>query len=207
MKGSITAGILTAAGATLCCTGPALMLLMGSTTVGLFSFLEPIRPYASILALGILGFTYYKVFEKRPDERCCEADKRKAIKKQKMQKRALFGITPVVVALILFPYFGGSLYAGGDENDGAKDDIVSEWTLKGMTCEGCAYGLQGGMAAVKGVVKCRVDYDSKSMICAVDARILKSDAIPSLVDKMGFKAILKESRSSEGKAKPTQGKS
>lgn len=51
MEGITLASVLSGAGASLCCVGPALVLLFGSTSLGAFSFVVPIRTCTSILAM------------------------------------------------------------------------------------------------------------------------------------------------------------
>ncbi len=60
MNKTLVTSMVTAGVASLCCTGPALRLIAGSTVFEAFSFLEPIRLYASILALSLLGFAILK---------------------------------------------------------------------------------------------------------------------------------------------------
>jgi copper chaperone CopZ len=197
MKGTLLASILAAAGASLCCTGPLLLLLFGSTTVGMFSFLEPIRPYASVLALGILGWAYVRTFRPQPEKDCCDINQEATMKKQKLQKRTLIGITPLVLALVFFPYYGGFLYGGDTPKGEQQAGVVTEWTIEGMTCEMCAKGLQGGMSAVKGVSNCTVDFGTKTMVCTVDQNQVKVEDVPALVEKIGYKAVPKKVPSAE----------
>lgn len=196
MKGSIVASIATAFGASLCCTGPILLSLFGATTIGAFSFIEPIRPYITFLALGILGFAFLKVYKKDLNNECCEIDKEKVMKKNKIQKRTLLGITPIILALVLFPYYNGVLF-GGEPQENDSKGVVSEWTIEGMTCQGCARGLQGGMAAVKGVVSCEVNYKTNSMVCTYNDKVLNSEKVAEHVAKMGYKAIPKQKETEE----------
>ena len=72
MKGSIVVSVVAAFGASLCCTGPILLSVFGATTIGAFSFIEPIRPYITFLALGILGFAFLKLHKKDLNNECCE---------------------------------------------------------------------------------------------------------------------------------------
>ncbi|MEE9166198.1 MAG: mercuric transporter MerT family protein [Candidatus Neomarinimicrobiota bacterium] len=194
MKGTLLSSVLAGLAASFCCIGPALILLFGSTTLGAFSFLEPIRPYTSTAAIGLLGFAYIRTYRKKSDETCCDIEeKEKLMKNQKLQRRALLGITPVVLALILFPYSTGLLYAG-DKPENEKSGVTSEWTVEGMTCQWCARGLEGGISSVEGVSRCEVDYDSQSMICTLDEDVLKAKAVPALVKEMGYAAVPKKQK-------------
>ena len=61
--------------------------------------MEPIRPYASVLAIGLLGFAHVRLHRRKPKEACCDIDEEKAVKKQRIQKRALWGMTPVILVV------------------------------------------------------------------------------------------------------------
>lgn len=189
MKGTLLASTLAGFAASLCCIGPALVLLFGSTTLGAFSFFEPVRPYTSILAIGTLGFAHVRMYRRNKVDACCDPHEEEAMKKDRIQKRALWGITPVVVALILFPYFGSYLYAGGEKERVDKGLDQAEWTIEGMTCQWCAKGLEGGMSRVDGVSECMVDYETGSMVLTFDRKVVSPDDIPNLVKRMGYTAI------------------
>ncbi|MCH8010647.1 MAG: heavy-metal-associated domain-containing protein [Candidatus Marinimicrobia bacterium] len=113
------------------------------------------------------------------------------MKKNKIQKRTLLGIALIILALVIFPYYNGVLF-GGDPLENDSKGVVSEWSIEGMTCQGCARGLQGGMAAVKGVVSCQVDYKTNSMVCTYNDKVLNSEKVAEHVAKMGYKAIPKQ---------------
>lgn len=65
--------ILTSIFATSCCIGPAIFIVTG-TSVGFFSqlsFLEPATPYLLMMAFIMLGYSFWKLFLKKPD---CDCD-------------------------------------------------------------------------------------------------------------------------------------
>ena len=124
------------------------------------------------------------------------------MKENRIQRRALWGVTALVLALVLFPYCGGLLYGGDKDKSKSKNVAVTEWSIEGLTCQGCARGLQGSMDAVKGVQSCKVDYESKTMICAVDSSVVKAETIPGLVERTGYKAVPKKGAKS-GTKKPS----
>jgi len=171
------------------------MLGLGSTAVGFFSFFEFIRPYASVAAIGLLGFAFYRSYRKQSKEECCETDKEKIVKKNKIQRRVLWGITPLVLVLVLFPYYNGILYGGDKDTGDIKNAAVTEWAIEGMTCQGCARGLQGSMTVIEGMQSCEVDYESKTMICTIDPTIVSEEVIPGLVSRTGYEAFPKKGES------------
>lgn len=191
MNKTILATILTAFGASLCCTGPLLVLLFGSTAFGAFGFFEHILPYTTVLTFGLVAIAYFKVFFRKQNSDCCESDKESIMNKQKKQKRLLLMVTPVIIGLVLFPYYGDILYGQSPKTEVQKTVSATEWNIEGMTCEGCAKGLEGGLAATNGITSCQVDYTNESMVCALDESVIHQKDIPELVEKMGYKAKLK----------------
>ena len=183
MNKTIIGSVLTAFGASLCCTGPLILMALGVTSVGVFSFIEPLRPYLTIFALGILSTSFYSAFRKQPE--CCEAD----LQKQKTRKISLFIMTPVILGFLLLP----NLIPAEDiptisDNRG---DLISEWTVSGMTCQGCANGLQNAMNNMEGIIKCKVDYETRIMKCQTDPKLMTNEKLKDLVTKVGYKAARK----------------
>ncbi|MFQ6616744.1 MAG: mercuric transporter MerT family protein [Fidelibacterota bacterium] len=194
MKGTLVTSAVAGLAASLCCIGPALVVVGGATSLSMFSFLEPIRPYTSIAAVGLLAVAHVQVYRRKKEAACCDIHEEETMKREKIQRRTVWGITPVVLALILFPYTGSYLYAGGDKEKGDETLARAEWTVEGMTCQWCARGLEAGLNRVEGISKCTVDYESKAMVCTFDEKVVSSDAIPSVVKKMGYEAIPTEEK-------------
>lgn len=63
-KGSLIAGVLTAIGASVCCVGPLVLLVLGisGTWVGSLTAMEPYRPIFIGLALLFLGLAFRKLY-------------------------------------------------------------------------------------------------------------------------------------------------
>lgn len=53
--------VLTAFAASLCCIGPVLFVTLG-VGASLASTLEPLRPFFTLMTVGILGFAFYSVY-------------------------------------------------------------------------------------------------------------------------------------------------
>ena len=63
--------------ATSCCIGPAIFVVFGTSVgfMGKLSIFEPYRPYFLTAAAAMLGFSFWKLYLKKPD--CdCEEDVR-----------------------------------------------------------------------------------------------------------------------------------
>lgn len=182
--------VITAAAASLCCTGPILLAGIGAGSLAGFAWLEPIRPYLALAAVGLLGWAFWRSYRPRAVEACCSIEERKGLS---LQRKSLWGIAPLVLVLLAFPYLQASL-----ENSGADSSVVtgqapgeqSTWAIAGMTCAGCAAGLEGSLAAEKGMLACRVKFEDELMDCRVDGEQLDAAAIPGLVERLGYRAAL-----------------
>ena len=187
--------VITAAGASLCCTGPILLAGLGAGSLAGFTWLEPIRPYLALAAVGLLGWAFWRSYRPRVVEACCSIEKRKGLS---LQRKSLWGIAPLVLVLLAFPYLQASL-ANRDADSSAVLEYApgkqSTWAIAGMTCTGCAAGLEASLAATKGMTACEVLFDDGLMNCRVDANRLDVAAIPGLVERLGFQARLAPDKS------------
>lgn len=63
-KGSLIAGVLAAIGASVCCVGPLVLLVLGigGTWVGSLTAMEPYRPIFIGLTLLFLGLSFRKLY-------------------------------------------------------------------------------------------------------------------------------------------------
>lgn len=71
---ALIASALAAFGASVCCLGPLLLLAMGvggSSSLGMFTALEPYRPVFIAITLGLLALAYYKMFWRKANCKSC----------------------------------------------------------------------------------------------------------------------------------------
>lgn len=187
MRNSLLA-ILTATFATLCCTGPVLLAFLGATSMASFAWVEPFRPYLSIGVLGLLGWAFWRSYRPQTRAACCTVDQRAVLRRQ---HRAFLTVTPIIVLLLAFPYFLGT--SAISQNTGqilGTTATESHWAIAGMTCPGCAAGLEASLTTREGMLTCDVSYQESRMLCVVDETRLDKTAIPALVDELGYKARL-----------------
>ncbi len=182
--------VITAAGASLCCTGPLLLAGIGAGSLAGFTWLEPVRPYLALAAVGLLGWAFWRSYRPRVVEACCSIEERKRLS---LQRKSLWGIAPLVLVLLAFPYLQASL--GNSDADGSvvtghAPGEHSTWAIAGLTCSGCAAGLEASLVATNGMIACEVLFDDGLMNCRVDPNRLDVAAIPGLVEQLGFQARL-----------------
>jgi len=193
MNKTIYSTIITAILASLCCIGPLAVLFLGSTSIGLYSIFEPLRPIFGILSVITLVIAYSKIFKEGKADCCNTEELKKSFSKQ---KRILKSITPIVFVLLAFPYFTAGLHG---DNTGDQSGMKSEWVIEGMTCEGCAAGMERVLTATDGMNSCNVSYEKGIMICYTDESNLSPNEISVLVNRNGFKAVVKAEKPPNGK--------
>lgn len=101
LLGSIIAAIVASA----CCVGPVIFALLGVSSAGLLSKMEPYRPILSVLTLGLLGIAFYFSYRKKPAEECEEGSYCANPKSDKWNKRILWMATIFIIGFLTFPYW------------------------------------------------------------------------------------------------------
>ncbi len=175
--------------ASLCCTGPILLASLGATSLAGFSWLEPVRPYLSIGALGLVGWVFWRSYRPQAAEACCSLDERV---KLAHQRRTLWLAAPLVALLLAFPYIQASSMTDGKSGYASQVDegAASTWVIAEMTCTGCAAGLEASLAAQPGMLACEVTYKEGRMHCVIDGKKLNESTIPAMVNELGYQAQL-----------------
>lgn len=101
LLGSIIAAIV----ASTCCVGPVIFALLGVSSAGLLTKMEPYRPILSIFTLGLLGIAFYFSYRKKPSEECEEGSYCANPKSDKWNKRILWMATIFIIGFLTFPYW------------------------------------------------------------------------------------------------------
>lgn len=109
-KGSLVAGVLAALGASACCAGPLILLLLGvgGGWASHLIALEPLSPYLTALTVLLLGAAFCNLYLRRrvcaPGDACAND---RVIKNQ----RIMFWLVAVPVVLLLtFPLYASLFY-------------------------------------------------------------------------------------------------
>lgn len=109
-KGTLVAGVLAALGASACCAGPLILLLLGVSggwASRLIAF-EPYSPYFTALTVLFLGAAFYNLYVRR---RACAPGDACAADRVIRNQRIMFWLVAVPVALLLaFPLYAPLFY-------------------------------------------------------------------------------------------------
>ncbi len=99
--------VAAAFGASLCCVLPVAVAILGVGSAALGAQLEPFRPYFLVLTAGLLGLAFWQAY--RPRE-CEEGEACAVAPKRRRFRIALWVVTLIVIVLVTFPYYSGSLF-------------------------------------------------------------------------------------------------
>ena len=105
----ITAGVLSAIGASACCAGPLVLVALGlgGAWVSGLRALEPLYPVFIAIALGAFGFAFWRLYIA---PRRCAPEVACASPRVLRRQRIAFWVTLVLAkAMILFPFYGPRL--------------------------------------------------------------------------------------------------
>ena len=109
-KQTLWASALSAVGASLCCVAPLVLVTLGigGAWVAALTELEPLRPVFVVLALGLLGLAWHKLYR---SPAVCEPSKPCAQAKVQRRQRLAFWLASVPLLLLLaFPWYASLFY-------------------------------------------------------------------------------------------------
>ena len=189
------AATLTAALSSACCWLPLLLLTVGVSTAGVSGFLKAYRIPSLIASALLLGAGFYLAYFRKPrcapDGSCSMPDRRLT----RLNMSVLWIATLCVAAIALFPTYVRALMA--PRTSVSIDGRTVTLKIEGMTCAGCAGGIELELRKVPGVLAARVLYDQASATVVVNPSAPSDEAdLVAAVERAGYEAIL-ESESKE----------
>lgn len=199
--------LVSAVVASACCWLPLLLIAFGVSGGAVAAKFEAFRPVLLPVTFALLGLAFYFAYRKpKPAvagggetcctasgpsaqiEPCCPPNGVKGFTVKKLNKAMLWVVTAVVLVFAFFPNYVGYLIGGGEPPAG-RSELAGQirWTLAvdGMTCEGCATGLQVALSRLPGVSQATVNYDRKQAEVAASVS-LTEDALRRVVSDAGY---------------------
>ena len=184
----ITAGLLTAIAASLCCITPVLALIAGTSGIAsAFSWLEPFRPYFIGFTILTLGFAWYQKLKPKKEIGCnC-----KTIEKPKfIQSKIFLGIvTAFAVVMLAFPYYSAFFYPKTEKQIivADKSNIQKiEFTISGMTCASCEEHVNHEVSKLTGVISVNASYEKGNAIVEFDNSKTNISEIEKAINSTGY---------------------
>lgn len=186
------AGALTAVAASLCCVTPVLAFISGASGfASTFSWMEPFRPYLIGFTILVLGFAWYqKLKPKTAKEIQCECEE--AEKKPFLQTRTFLGIVTIFAVLMLaFPSYSGIFFPSNEPREvlvvNSADIQTANFTIKGMTCSGCASHVENEVNKLPGIIAVNGSYETSSAKVEFDKSKVSPGEIEEAIKKTGYK--------------------
>ena len=191
-KTSITTvgAVVAAFVASLCCLGPLLLGAIGLSGALVASF-APLRPYFLAVSAVLLAGGFYFAYRKPKAAEGCEGQVcAPESRTRRLAKPLLWIATVAVLALALFPSYGGRLVsATGVSSQTAGATVqTAELKISGMVCEVCAGVVKRKLTETPGVVAAEVDYSGGRATVKYDPAKTTPDKLAEAVDATGYKA-------------------
>ena len=108
--GSILAGAAAAIGASACCAGPLLLVVLGvgGAWGSRLVALEPLQPYFVAIALSFFAFAFYRLY--RTQEACAPSEACAVPAVRNRQRVIFWVVAAVAAALMAFPLYAPLFY-------------------------------------------------------------------------------------------------
>jgi mercuric ion transport protein len=186
------AGILSAIAASLCCIAPVIALLAGSSSIAAnFAWIEPARPYLIGLSIAVLAFAWYvKLKPSKNTNMDCNCDTAK--KSSFLQSKTFLSIVTLFAILMMtFPLYAKVFYPKPKVQAATVAAVDNKqqvnFTIQGMTCEGCEEYVNNELSKVNGVIAYKTSYASKNSLVTFDKSKVDVKAIEAAISKTRYK--------------------
>lgn len=188
----ISAGVLSAIAASLCCITPVIALLAGSSSIAAnFSWIEPARPYLIGLSIAVLALAWYVKLKpiKTKDMDCnCEITKKASF----LQSKTFLSIVTVFAILMMtFPLYAKVLFPKPKVQAATLAAVDNKqqvkFTIQGMSCAGCELEINNELSKVSGVIDYQTSYATKSSLVTFDKTKVDEKTIEAAINKTGYK--------------------
>ena len=181
--GAVAAAIMASA----CCWLPLALILFGASAASVAPFFEPLRPWFTGASVILLALGFYLVYFRRDkcaDTSRCEPDRRA----RRGSQITLWLATAAAAAFLFFPDYVGVFADVRDADQPARPAWV-ELHIDGMSCEGCAVGIQRALLDLEGVQTADVSYEQGSARIAVDPESsITGETLVEVVERAGYGA-------------------
>lgn len=107
---SLIVGILAAVGASVCCVGPLLLVIVGigGRWVGQLTAMEPYRPYLVALTVTSMGAAFHSLY--LAPRKCGHGDRCANPRVLSRQRRVFWIVAVALVVLLAIPMFAPLFY-------------------------------------------------------------------------------------------------
>jgi mercuric ion transport protein len=186
------AGVLSAIAASICCITPVIALLAGSSSIAAnVAWIEPARPYLIGLSIAVLALAWYVKLKpsKNSNMDCnCETTKNSSF----LQSKTFLSIVTVFAILMMtFPLYAKVFYPKPKVQAATVAVLDNKqqvnYTIQGMTCEGCEEHVNNELSKVNGVIGYKTSYAFKNSLVTFDKSKVDVKTIEAAINKTGYK--------------------
>ncbi|MBI4660615.1 MAG: cation transporter [Verrucomicrobia bacterium] len=190
-KATLGGSILAAITASLCCIGPLVAVVLGTSGFAASGVFEKWRPVFLGVTFALLALAWYLTYRK--PKAACEEDSACATKPvAKWNKAVLWFATGVVLVTAAFPSLSSAILRGTQSNAPVvvtdANSAVLKVKIPSMDCAACALNIQSVLKKQAGVQQAQVSFDTKEAVVQYDATKLSPEKIIAAIDQTGFKA-------------------
>lgn len=170
-KSSIGIGALTAIASSLCCIGPLIALVAGTTSMAsTFSWIEPFRPWLIGFTLLALGIAWYPILKPASKKDCDCEDQQIPF----FQKKSFLALVSVFALLMLaLPSYAQLFFPAPDK---ASVEVMEErpiteaqFEVYGMTCSGCEGHVEQAVNNLKGIIEVKASFKNRNTTVKFDS--------------------------------------
>ena len=193
----LTAAILAAIAASVCCVGPLVLLALGvsGAWVGNLTALEPFRPYLMALTFLFLGYAFYRIYRKPKAEECEPGSYCANPKSDRVNKISLWSVTFVVLVLFTIPYVAG-VSASSSTGDKATSVLTATkidrviLDVPGMSCPSCPFTVQKSLEKLTGVIKAEASLEQKKAVVLFDPTKVSVQEMIEATTQAGYRSTV-----------------
>ena len=167
-------GILGALAAVVCCVGPLVPILLGLGGATALFGLDQYKPW--FITIGLLILAAASWFAVRRQNRCCAV---KSTARSIKTVALIFG-TGIGAYLVLqyavvpaIADLASSKVAAAKSDGGATEGQAVSLQVDGMTCAGCAVGVESALLDVPGVLSAKADWKTGNTAVEIDPATAK----------------------------------
>ncbi|MFQ5834710.1 MAG: cation transporter [bacterium] len=210
IKKGVTAGFWSGILASLCCIGPLVIILFGSGTVSFALSISQYKPY--FLGLAFLFMVSAIVLHLRKKNKTCgiHCFSLEGLKREKPFILSVILSMVIIYVLSLYvvmPTISPIIYGQSGEtaslpqtgktvnpiNENSNLHLLS-LKINGMTCAGCAYGIQSILESLDGVVKAKVNYPEGTASVIYDADKITKEEIANSLESSYSAEVIKDGK-------------
>ncbi|MDR2221866.1 MAG: mercuric transport protein MerTP [Flavobacteriaceae bacterium] len=185
----IATSIFAAIAASLCCITPLLVLFTGASSLATtFTWLEPIKPYLTILSIVVLLIAWYQKLQPQKQKNCnCDTSKKEPFIQTKLFLSFVTLFTLVIVSL---PYTT-PLFTSNPSKISSTTVLGQTvlFTIEGMTCEACTTHVNNQLSKLNGVIQYTTSFDSANSIIQFDPTKISTTEIQQAINTTGYTVI------------------